>query len=653
MAEGWFSQQTETLKHSIAGWQDRMPRWRPTRQQRRLRQAVLVGLAMAGVVLAIQQLGLFASAQARSSNYLYDVQGDPGDDILIVAIDEQSLGALGDWPLPFEAYTRLFQQLGGASAVGFDVLLPNAGPEGNAEARALVQAVRDLGTVVVPLAALELAPPDLPGDLYTVGQAVRAFPDLLDAAAAAGSVNQPPDRDGTLRRVPLLVDVGGDEVWEAFALRTLRLSLGLDAAGAASLEGNMVVIGDEDEVQYEVRADVHSAVLVNFVGRPNTFPTHSLVDVLEGRVSPDVFEGRIVLVGVMNALTEMDLHQTPVSTGRMSGVEFQANALHTLLNHRELVRQSEAGEAVVVVVLALVSALVISQLGAVLGAVFALFLALAYLGLTSILFNQGLLPRVLLPYITILLNYAAVTATRFASERGERRQVTDIFGRFVSAEVRNVIVNLALEDPDLVRPGGRQVEISVLFADIRGFTTISENLAPSEVVEILNLYLESMEDVVFKHGGTVDKYTGDGMMVLFGAPLEQPDHAERAVRAALAMQAAAAEVSACREEGACEIAYGIGLATGPAVVGHIGSSRRLDYTAIGDTVNLASRLEGQAPPGTIWINQTAYEAVKEIAEVERLRPVQVKGKVRPVPVYRLLGIKAVGAGVQPAPNEGG
>ena len=653
MAEVWFSQQTETLKHSIAGWRARMPRWRPTRQQRRLRQAILVGLAMAGVVLAIQQLGLFASAQERSSNYLYDVLGDPGGDILIVAIDEQSLSALGDWPLPFEAYTRLFQQLGGASAVGFDVLLSNAGPEGNSEARALVQAVRDLGTVVVPLAALELAPPESPGDLYTVGQAVRAFPDLLDAAAAAGSVNQPPDRDGTLRRVPLLVDVSGDEVWEAFALRILRLSLGLDAAGAASLEGNMVVIGDEDEVQYEVRADVHSAVLVNFVGRPNTFPTHSLVDVLEGRVSPDVFEGRIVLVGVMNALTEMDLHQTPVSTGRMSGVEFQANALHTLLNHRELVRQSEAGEAVVVVVLALVSALAISQLGAVLGAVFALFLALAYLGLTSILFNQGLLPRVLLPYITILLNYAAVTATRFATERGECRQVTDTFGRFVSAEVRNVIVNLALEDPDLVRPGGRQVEISVLFADIRGFTTISENLAPSEVVEILNLYLESMEDVVFKHGGTVDKYTGDGMMVLFGAPLEQPDHAERAVRAALAMQAAAAEVSACREEGACEIAYGIGLATGPAVVGHIGSSRRLDYTAIGDTVNLASRLEGQAPPGTIWINQTAYEAVKEIAEVERLRPVQVKGKVRPVPVYRLLGIKAAGAGVQAAPNEGG
>jgi adenylate cyclase len=417
------------------------------------------------------------------------------------------------------------------------------------------------------------------------------------------------------------------------------------------LEGDAVVIGDDDEIQYEVRTDAHGAVLVNFVGRPNTFPTLSLVDVLDGRVPPDVFEDKIVLVGVMDALTEMDLHQTPVSTGRMSGVEFQANAIHTLLNHRELVRQTEVGEAVVVVVLALTSALVLSQLGAVLGAVFALLLALAYLGLTSILFNQGLLPRVLMPYVTILLNYAALTAARFASERGERRQVTDTFGRFVSTEVRNVIVNLALEDPGLIRPGGRQVEMSVLFADIRGFTTISENMEPSEVVEILNLYLESMEGVVFEYGGTVDKYTGDGMMVLFGAPLAQPDHAERAVRAALGMQAAAAEVSACRGQDACEIAYGIGIATGPAVVGHIGSSRRLDYTAVGDTVNLASRLEGQTPPGMIWINQTAYEAVRDIAEVERLRPVKVKGKIRPVPVYRVLGTKGPAASRPSALSE--
>jgi adenylate cyclase len=246
---------------------------------------------------------------------------------------------------------------------------------------------------------------------------------------------------------------------------------------------------------------------------------------------------------------------------------------------------------------------------------------------------------VLFPYVTILVTYAAVTATRLTSERVERRQVTDVFGRFVSPEVRDVIINQTLEDPDLIRPGGRQMEISVLFADIRGFTTISENLQPAEVVQILNQYLDSMEEQVFMQGGTLDKYTGDGMMVLFGAPLEQPDHAERAVRAALGMQRAAAEVSRRRGETDCDIAYGIGITTGPAVVGHIGSQRRLDYTAVGDAVNLAARLEGQAPPRTILINRATYEAVRDLAIVEELLPVRVKGKAEPVPVYKVLGMR--------------
>jgi adenylate cyclase len=183
------------------------------------------------------------------------------------------------------------------------------------------------------------------------------------------------------------------------------------------------------------------------------------------------------------------------------------------------------------------------------------------------------------------------------------------------------------------------MEISVLFADIRGFTTISENLSPPEVVGILNQYLDSMEEEVFKQGGTLDKYTGDGMMVLFGAPLEQPDHARRAVQAALGMQQAAAEVSQQRGDVQWKVAYGIGITTGPAVVGHIGSKRRLDYTAIGDTVNLAARLEGKAPPGTILINQATYEAVKDIAVVEELEPMLVKGKAKPVTVYKVVGLR--------------
>lgn len=617
-------------KQNVKGWQ-------LTRRQRRLGQAALVGLAVAALVSLTLWAGLFASVQESATDYLYQTEGDPGDDIVIVAIDEKSLQALGEWPWSFAPHTRLFERLGGARAVGFDVLLTEAGPEDNPDLHALLEATRQAGNVVVPLTTLKLIRPESPGELYSVDRPIPPFSALLEAAAGAGSVGTTPDRDGTLRRVPLLVDAGGGETWEAFGLQLLRLYYGLGNV-PTSLAGDHVIIGDDVEIKYDVRTDANGAMLVNFVGRPNTFPSYSFVDVIEDRVPAATFEGKIVLVGMMNSLTEMDLHRTPVSSERMAGVEFLANATRTLLNHRWLIQQGKVETTITVVLLALVSAVVLSQLGAVAGIVFTLLLAVGYFVFTGAQFNDRYLSNVLFPYATIFVNYAAVMAARFTGEQGERRQVSETFGRFVSAEVRDMIVSAALEDPDLIQPGGQQMEISVLFADIRGFTTISEQLPPSEVVEVLNQYLDSMEEEVFKQGGTLDKYTGDGMMVIFGAPLEQPDHAERAVRAALGMQQAAAEVSRQRG-GTLKLVYGIGIATGPAVVGHIGSKRRLDYTAIGDTVNLAARLEGKAPPGAILVNQTAFEAIRDVAVVDALEPMMVKGKAKPVVVYKVLRLR--------------
>jgi adenylate cyclase len=613
--------------------------WPLTHRQRRLGQAVLVGLVVAAVVSLAHWAGLFTSLQLGVADYLYETDGDPGDEIVIVAIDEPSLEALGSWPWPFQHYTRLFERLRGASAVGLDVLLPVPGPAGDPDTAALLEAVRASDNTIMPLAPLELFEPESPGELYAAGQTVRPFSALLEAAAGTGIVKVVLDNDGTIRRVPLMVaEPAGGQVWESFGLQILRRHFDLEGYPAA-FEGARLVVGDETEVAYEVPAGSHGAMLVNFVGRPNTFPTYSFADVIQDRVPSDLFDDRVVLVGMMNTLDEMDLHRVPVSARRMAGVEVQANVVHTLLNHRALVPQSQTGVIVTVVVLAVVSAVGLSRLGAFTGALFTLLLAGGYFLWTSIQFNAGHLPDVLFPFATIFLNYAAVTTARFASVRAERSRVTDIFGRFVSADVRDSIVEMALRDPTLVRPGGQQMEVSVLFADIRGFTSMSETLSPPEVVEILNLYLDSMEAQVFEHGGTLDKYTGDGMMVLFGAPLYHPDHARRAVKAALAMQQAATEVSRRRKEVEWEVVYGIGITTGPAVVGHVGSQRRLDYTAIGDTVNLAARLEGVAPPGAIYIDQATYEAVQDAVLAEALEPVKVKGKAQPVPVYSVLTLR--------------
>jgi adenylate cyclase len=620
---------------------------RLTRPQRQLRQAALTGLSVAAFLLLLQWAGLFSSAQQRAADYLYRTEGHPGTDIVIVAIDEKSQQALGEWPWSLDHYVRLFQRIEGASAIGLDVLLTDASLQNDRYAPALLDAVRRCGNVVVPVAALELAAPESDGELYRAGQTVQTFPALREAAAAIGSVNQILDRDGTLRRVPLLIDRRGSEPWHAFGLQILRLYLGLND-DATSFVRDRVRIQDQEGILYEVPTDANGAMLIRYVGATHTFSTpqtyYSFVDVVQDRAPGDAFEDKIVLVGMMNTLTEMDIHTTPVSPLRMAGIEVQANIIHTLLNHRALVPASRTGETITVLLLSLTSALALSQLGAIAGIAFTALLALGYFVYTGLQFDAGVLPNVLYPYGAILINYAALMAARFTSERVERGRVTETFGRFVSPQVRDAIVQVALENPDLIQPGGRQIEISVLFADIRGFTTLAESLPPSDVVDILNRYLDSMEDQVFRQSGTLDKYTGDGMMVLFGAPLEQPDHAARAVRAALGMQRAASEIRDRQpidgeSDTARAFVYGVGIATGQAVVGHIGSRRRLDYTAIGDTVNLASRLEGVAPPGTILISKATYEQVRDVVIAEQLEPVQVKGKAKPVPVYKLLALR--------------
>jgi adenylate cyclase len=609
---------------------------------RRLRRSLIVGLAIILVVLLARWAGLFASAQERAADHLYATRDTPGTDIVIVAIDEKSQQALGEWPWTLDRYVQLFGQLDGASAIGFDVLLTDAGLQDDRHAPALLDAVRRQGNVVVPWAALELVSPRSSDELYAASRYVETFPALAEAAAARGSVNQALDRDGIVRRVPLLIDDGGAEPRQAFGLQIVNIHLGLEGTTVSHKPGRLTV-GGPTEIAYQVPTAANGTMLINYLGATNTFSTthtyHSFVDVIEEHAPPDAFDRKIVLVGMMNTLSEMDIHRTPVSAQRMSGIEVQANIIHTLLHHRALTPQRPAGVVATIVLLALFLALVLAYLGPILGALFAVLLAAGYFMLSGMQFQAGILPRVFYPYFTIALSYAAQMAARFAGEQAERNRVTDVFGRFISPTVRDAVVDLALRDPDLIQPGGRQIEISVLFADIRGFTGISETRPPSEVVEILNCYLDSMEEQIFLQGGTLDKYTGDGMMVLFGAPLEQTDHAERAVRAALGMQRAAKTISAQNPDQRSTFVYGIGITTGQAVVGNIGSRRRLDYTAIGDTVNLAARLESVAPPDTILISTATWRRVQHVVKAERLDPVRVKGKARPVPVYRVLGLK--------------
>ena len=602
---------------------------------RRLGQGLLVGLAVAILTGAAQAVGLLETLQLASSNYLYGASEGPGDEIVILAIDEESLARLGPWPWPYSTYVELLNRLEGARAIGIDVLFTEEDITGEGVA-ALAGVTHRLGNVIYPITTFSLQLPTGKGESYRAGRIVQTLPELRQAAAGVGIVSVIIDKDGAIRRAPLIVQMGGGQQ-EAFSLQLLRIALGLPSQPLRWSEGQLVVGG-----QLSTPVDDHGAVLINYVGPPQTFPTYSVADVIEGRIDPARLKDKIALVGWMNVLQEYDLHNTPISAGqRMAGVEIQANIIHTLFHYKGLVPQSLSHTLTTILILALISGLGLSWLsdlrfGVILGLIFSAALGLAYFLFTCLAFQSGGLPATLYPFATIILCYGGVVAAGFFTEQSERRRVMQAFGRHVSPHVRDEI----MENPEFIKLGGEQREISVLFSDIRGFTSMSEKLEPSQVVGILNQYLDGMTKVVFKHGGTLDKFTGDGMMVFFNAPSLQDDHARRAVRAAVEMQEQARRTSKARGDSEWAVEYGIGITTGEAVVGNIGSADRHDYTAIGDTVNLAARLEGQAGRGQILISERTYQQAKDIIEARPLEPIKVKGKEKPVVVYEVLGLSS-------------
>jgi adenylate cyclase len=254
--------------------------------------------------------------------------------------------------------------------------------------------------------------------------------------------------------------------------------------------------------------------------------------------------------------------------------------------------------------------------------------------LSIAMIERGLVMNILYPAVSVAFVYVLMVVLYYGIEKKSKQWVTSIFGKYVSPAVVDEILETTTKDE--VRLGGTKKTITALFADIRGFTALSEKMKPEEVIDMLNHYFGDMTDKVFRHGGTLDKYMGDCLMAFFNAPLEQKDHTIEALRAALEMQASAKELA--KKEGMPAVKYGIGVNTGPAVVGNMGSEKRLDYTIIGDAVNLASRLCSKADGDKVLIAEGTYMLVKDRIRAKKLRKMEFKGKAKPIMVYEVLEV---------------
>jgi len=481
------------------------------------------------------------------------------------------------------------------------------------------------------------------GTLYsaTIANIPELAPPDNDEKTAIGFFNISSDADGVLRRALLVLPFSRTsnpddfDLYGSLEVQTLRLYLGLKTdqvtvnygpAGISTLQ-----FGDK----LTVHPDWLGRIIVNYRGPANTYPYHSIADVVHRKFTPGTFKDKIVIVGA-SATGIGDLRTPPYGGISYPGLEVHANVIDNMLNNSFLIRgvHQELLDLILIFVFGIPLGIALALVSPR-GMWFGLALLIPFAALIYIAFLQGWWLNFTLPAGTLTANVMLVSLYRALVEEKEKRKVRSAFGQYLSPEViRRLLLN-----PQLVEP--RKTDITVMFSDIRGFTTISEKLDAQELALFLNGYLSDMTRIVFDTQGTLDKYIGDAVMAFWGAPYEDPGHAARACTAALSMMRRVHELQQKWEsEGKPRLDIGIGLNSGVASVGNMGSALRYGYTALGDAVNLSSRLEGlNKDYGThILANESTFTAAKDAGFLFReLDSIRVKGKLQPVTIYELVG----------------
>jgi adenylate cyclase len=597
------------------------------------RLAVMVGIGLVFAYL-LSQLGIVETLELATYDLCFRLRGErPADaPIVIVAINDESFNVLNQnlrtWPRA--DYARLIDAIaaGGPAVIGVDVAWTHAGTDAGGD-EVLARSLKQAGHVI--LAGLI---EHQEGAGYEYDRYAAPVEGLVEAATGVGLANVALDVDGVVRRV-VLHQLHND-VW--------HLAFGYAVARAYK------------ELPTATAVDRSPDLLINFRGGPNTFHTVPMYQVLSGEVSAEVFSDQIVLVGFTTFL-EQDLHVTPFDrAGLMPGVEIQANVVATLLNG-DPIRRVPAWLATGLNLAAVaLTALAFWQFKPIPATVAVGGGVLLYLAVAFLLFAQAdLWLPVVSPVGLIAMTVTGGLVERVLVEEREKRRIRDRFQSFMAPERLAAVLDRWEE---LVAEDRPEITATVLFSDIRGFTSATETLTRQgrggEVIRFLNRYTDAMIEAIFAERGVLDKMLGDGLLVLFGAPEPTPDHALLAVRAALRMAALLPELNEIwplRDQRPLRI--GIGVHSGSLMDGVVGRGRRVEYTVIGDAVNTASRVEDYTKEvlahriqqdgddgqlgATILITQATYEQVKDRVWVDSdVPPLQAKGKTEPIPVYRVL-----------------
>ena len=593
-----------------------------------VKKAITAALIFA-LVFVIAFLQVLYRFDRIFSDPLYQTGSDPSSRIKIIAIDEKTIekyGNVSEWSR--EIHAQLVRTLGASESGGPDVIVFDimfVSPKESAGDDAFAEACAEAGNVITAVNVVQRQEISLENGALSVDNdhvAMVEYPyEALKNSSEYGFANTYMDSDGFIRYSRTDLEYGEEKI-ESLSMKAYK----------AYAEANGIAPA--------LPKTENGFFAFSYTAKGGDgFEVLSLCDVLDGTVPASAFRDSVVFVGAYAPGMQDDYGASIDKGETMYGVEIHANIFKSLLEQRTAIPVNCTVYALTVAALAAVFFLLISEMGILPATVTALIFAVADVAAAKLLYVAGIETPLVYPILSVTLIYAAKLILGYLLETLKRRRVIGAFKKYVAPEV---VDELAKKGDFSIKLGGEKRHIAVLFVDIRGFTPMSEGLSPEEVVEILNEYLSLTTKAIFKNKGTLDKFIGDATMAIFNAPFDLDDYVFRAVMTAMDIAKGSDELEKrLMERFGRSISFGIGVNCGEAVVGNIGCEHRMDFTAIGDTVNTAARLESNAARGQILISREVYERVKDRIEAEEIGVIPLKGKSQEVFVYQLNKIKTL------------